>query len=95
MTNNDLGREAFEEAVVNMTVVSSPYHREYIFYLHLLSKCKIRYNSTLEACAGVSFQNDHYVLHLNPNEVIAEVLDPITNTKTLIQGFTKSMPLAQ
>jgi len=87
-------RKAFEEAVSNMTLTASPYFKEYVFYMHLISNCRIVFNPTLQAAAGVCFKHDHYQLHLNPTELIAEGKDPKGN-KIEVQGFCEKMPLQQ
>lgn len=79
-------RTTLDKAIANMTVQSSAYSKEYMFYLHLLSQCKIVFDPTLRAAAGVSFQNDHYVLYLNPSEIVAEGEDDKGN-KITVEGF--------
>ena len=85
-------KKAFNEAIANMTIAASPYFRDYVFYMHLISNCRIIYNHTLQAAAGVCFKHDHYELHLNPEEVIAEGIDDKGN-KRVITGFCEDMPL--
>ena len=94
MDKDSLGIEAYEEAIVNMTVYNSPFYKDYVFYMHLLSGCRVHYDKDMKAPAGVSFHNDHYVLHLNPLEVIQEGVNTDTGEKVVITGFTKNMPLA-
>lgn len=87
-----IDRKAFDEAIVAMTVSSSQYYRDYVFYMHLLSKCRVFFNEKLPAAAGVSFNKDHYVLHLNPKEVINEEEE---NENNQVLGFCLKMPLEQ
>lgn len=97
MTSNNItaaDRAAFDEAIVNMTIGSSPYSKNYIFYLHMISQCKVVFDKALPAAAGVAFCNDHYKLCINPSEVVAEGVDEKGN-KVIIQGICKAMPLIQ
>lgn len=59
-------RKGFEEAVANMSMASSSFYKEYVFYLHVLAQCKVTLDKTMSAPAGVNFTNDHYNLYLNP-----------------------------
>jgi predicted metal-dependent peptidase len=43
------------------------YRDDYLYYAHLVGKCSIKIDTTLPACAGVSFQHDHYNLYINPD----------------------------
>lgn len=86
-------RAGFEEAVVNMTVASSDYFKDYVYYMHLLSKCRVVMDKNLPAAAGVSFHKDHYRLHLNPTEVIFSGTDK-EGKKVEVLGFNIEMPLA-
>lgn len=58
-------RKSFDEAVANMSMSSSKYFQEYVFYLHLLSQCRLSFKDDMKAPAGVSFKNTHYILHIN------------------------------
>jgi predicted metal-dependent peptidase len=80
-------REAFDEAIVNMTVRSSRFYQDYVFYMHLLSKCRVVFNTQLPAAAGVAFMKDHYVLYLNPLETIQ------LDKNNSVLGFSMKMPL--
>lgn len=86
------GRAAFNEAITHMTSAHSEYFREYVFYMHLISQCKVVFDETLPACAGVGFHRHQYVLHLNPAKVVAEGTDEKGNP-VVIGGFNKDMPL--
>lgn len=81
-------RKAFDEAIANMSMATSPYFRDYVFYMHLLAQCKVVFTQSLKAAAGVGFKNDTYVLLINNSEVIAT-----TPEGEEILGFTDRMPL--
>lgn len=86
--------EPFNHAVVNMSAASSPYSKEYMFYLHVLSQCKIVFDDNLRAPAGVAFRNDHYVLYINTKDVIYEGYNK-KGEKVTVNGISNSMPLVQ
>lgn len=88
MTQEVNQRKAFDEAIAAMSLAASPYFKEYYFYLHLISQCKVEFNPTLSAPAGVSLHKNKYTLHLNPTEVLGTVLDG-----TPWRGFCEAMPL--
>jgi predicted metal-dependent peptidase len=83
-------RKAFDEAIANMSMVTSPYFKDYVFYMHLLAQCKVVFSESLQAAAGVGFKNDTYILCLNPAEVIATTPEGVE-----IQGFCSKMPIEQ
>jgi predicted metal-dependent peptidase len=87
-------REALDEAITNMAVKTTPFHKEYVYYLHLISQCKVVFSKSLPAAAGVSFNKDHYVLYLNPLEVIGISKDKKGNPEPIL-GFSTKMPLEQ
>lgn len=86
-------RQAFEEAVVNMTVSNSPFHADYVFYMHLLSGCRVIFTEELPAAAGVSFHNDHYRLYLNPSDYIFRGKD-VKGKELEVIGYNLIMPIA-
>ena len=83
-------RKAFDEAIANMSMVTSPYFKDYVFYMHLLAQCKVVFTESLQAAAGVGFKNDTYILCLNPAEVIGTTPEGVE-----IQGFCSKMPIEQ
>jgi predicted metal-dependent peptidase len=85
---NQNPRKAFEEAVANMAMTTSTFHKDYVFYLHLLAQCRVEFSESLPAAAGVGFDKDRYVLYLNPTPVLG-----MTQTKEPVQGFCLDMPL--
>lgn len=90
--SRNIQRAAFDEAIANMSMQTSPYFKDYVFYMHLLAQCKIVFTQSLQAAAGVSFKDDHYVLYLNNSEVIAEgTTEEGKHVKVL--GFTEEMPI--
>lgn len=87
-----IDRSAFDEAIANMSMASSPYYKEYVFYLHLLAQCRVTFNTLLKAPAGVNFVNDHYNLHINPSPVIGYSQNENGEMEPII-GFCSDMPL--
>jgi predicted metal-dependent peptidase len=71
MTDEKFG---FEEALANMATASSSYHKEYVFYAHLISQCRVTYDPKLGVTeedpegtpCDVNFMHDHYNLFINP-----------------------------
>ena len=86
--NHSIQRAAFDEAIANMSMQTSPYFKDYVFYLHLLAQCKVVFTESLKAAAGVGFKNDSYVLYINTAEVIGT-----SDSGEDILGFTDRMPL--
>lgn len=84
--------QGFKEAVANIASSASPFNNEYIFYMHLLAKCKVVLREDLPAAAGVAFNITHYILYLNPTEVIAEHKNEQGVTEQVL-GFSAAMPL--
>jgi predicted metal-dependent peptidase len=87
-------RAAFDEAIANMSMQTSPYYKEYVFYMHLLAQCRVVFSDKLQAAAGVTFKNDHYQLHLNPTEIISEIEDE-NGKPVVVQGFSSAMPVQE
>lgn len=63
----------FEEAIANMTLTGTPYSKEYIFYSHMISQCRVHWDYELggeddPAALSISFEHDHYNLFINPNQ---------------------------
>lgn len=82
-------RKPFDEAVVNMSITTSPYYKDYVFYMHLIAQCKVVFTKDLPAAAGVSFKNDHHILYINPSEILG-----IDKHGRPTHGFCDKMPLA-
>lgn len=87
-------RSALDEAIANMSMRTSPYFTEYVFYMHLLAQCKVKFTDSLQAAAAVGFNNDHYVLYINSKPIIAEGLDK-EGKPIQVQGFCSDMPIAE
>lgn len=83
-------RKAFDEAIANMSMRTSPFFTDYVFYMHLLAQCKVVFTSQVGAVAGVGFKNDHYTLYINPNEVIGT-----SPEGEEVLGFHERMPIEQ
>lgn len=71
--SNQPNRDAFDEAIANMIASTSSHHREYVFYAHMLSQCRIVFDEKLGSeenpkAIAVNFQHDHYNLYINPDE---------------------------
>ncbi len=61
-----IDREGFNEAIANMSIASSNYFKDYVFYMHLIAQCRLRFDPSLPAPAAVSFEHNYYNLHINP-----------------------------
>jgi predicted metal-dependent peptidase len=61
-------REKWDETLANM--FSNPKYVNYLFYAHIISQCKIIFDTSIQAPAGVNFMYDHYNLYINPLEQI-------------------------
>ena len=57
-------REPFDEAM--RVVFTNKLYNNYLFYVHLIIKCKLIFDSNLPAIAAVSFQENKYNLYINP-----------------------------
>jgi predicted metal-dependent peptidase len=84
---------AFGEAVANMAMSTSPFYNDYVFYMHLLSQCRVVFDEKLPAPAGVSFSTAYYTLWINPLKSILLGVDK-EGKEVYTQGFTEEMPLA-
>lgn len=49
-----------------MLTDASQYSRQYMFYGHMIARCKKSIDPILQAPAAVSFEHTQYVLHINP-----------------------------
>jgi predicted metal-dependent peptidase len=59
-------RKGFEEAVANISIASSQYFNEYVFYMHLIAQCRLILDPSMEAPAAVNFDKNTYNLYINP-----------------------------
>lgn len=69
-----IDRSGFDEAVANL--FSNPkYAPSYLFYGHMVGQCRVVFDTTMKAPAGVNFMHDHFNLYINPNDTWVEA-DP-------------------
>lgn len=54
---------------------NSKYENDYLFYACLLSNCTVVFNESMEAPAGVSYNNCSYKLYINPIKFNAYILE--------------------
>ena len=83
-----INRSAFDEAIAN-AFSNTKYASNYLFYAHLLGQCRVVFDPTLPAPAGVNFMHDHFNLFIN-NDGIA----PSEENPNGVPGFA-SFPLDQ
>ena len=62
MKLNDLTE--WTEAINSMAALKSPYSRDYVFYLHMISQCRSQLSTEIDTLA-VCFKRDHYELLVN------------------------------
>lgn len=92
-------RFGFDEALSNM-LSNSTYSQDYLFYVHVIGQCKVIFDTTLQAPAGVNFMHDHYNLYINPFDIDLKQddgsypQDDKGNEIKSIPGFN-SLPLEQ
>jgi predicted metal-dependent peptidase len=61
-------RKGLDECLANM--FSNPKYVDYLFYAHVVGQCKIIFDTSMQAPAGVNFMYDHYNLYINPLDEI-------------------------
>jgi len=61
-----LSREGLDHTLANM-FSNTNYQQDYVFYGHMIGQCSIIIED-MSAAAAVSFQLDHYNLHINPTK---------------------------
>lgn len=60
-------RSKFDETIAVMsTNVNDEYYKMYNFYVHLIARCRIQFETDLQAPAGVYFSINKFVLVINP-----------------------------
>ena len=59
---------SWNETISAITREGTPYVADYIFYMYMVSQCRIKFDSELPAPAAVNFEYDHYNLFINPEE---------------------------
>lgn len=68
-------RAGFEEAVANMSIGSTIFYKDYVFYVHLIAQCRVIFDNTMEYVAGVNFIDNSYNLYICPDKFNAEPLE--------------------
>lgn len=107
-TSQPIDRSGFDEAIANL-FSNLKYAPNYLFYGHMVGQCRVVFDTTMQAPAGVNFMHDHFNLYINPNDQWVEI-DPAKltgkhkpktrttadgKTEALIPGFNSSIPLEQ
>lgn len=59
---------SWNQTVSAMATVGNEYSSDYVFYLHMISQCRLKFDNELPAAAGINFEYDHYNLFINLNE---------------------------
>ena len=59
-------RSSYDIAIHTIFTSVDPDIKKYLFYVHILTQCKVIFDETLPAIAGVSFTNFKYNLYINP-----------------------------
>lgn len=82
----------WEQTIANM--FSNPaYANSYLFYAHMLAQCRVVFDDTIQAPAGVNFMHDHYNLFINPtgfdltDEQFAAAQSQDPNASKHVPGF--------
>lgn len=62
--------QSWNETVAAMAINNgnNDYHRQYVFYLYVVSQCRVIFDSKLPAPAAINFTYDHYNLFINPTD---------------------------
>jgi predicted metal-dependent peptidase len=68
-------RAGFEEAIANMSISSSPFFNDYVFYMHLVAQCRLVFDDTMQYAAAVNFVNNSYNLFICPSMFNKEPLE--------------------
>lgn len=83
-------RSGFDEAVANL--FSNPkYAPNYLFYGHMVGQCRVVFDTTMKAPAGVNFMHDHFNLYINPEDTWVEA-DPATLASAKHKPQTRKTP---
>lgn len=64
--NTHSTRSSYDIAIQTIFTSVDPDIKKYLFYVHILTQCKVIFDETLPAIAGVSFANFKYNLYINP-----------------------------
>ena len=58
--------QSWNSTIVAMATIGSEFAADYVFYLHMVSQCRIKFDPDMKAPAAVNFEYDHYNLFINP-----------------------------
>ncbi len=58
----------WNQTVSAMATVGNEYSSDYVFYLHMISQCRLKFDNELQAPAAINFEYDHYNLFINLDE---------------------------
>lgn len=56
---------SWNQTVSAMAILGNEYSSDYVFYLHMISQCRLKFDNELPAPAGINFEYDHYNLFIN------------------------------
>ena len=59
-------REPYDVAIQTIFTSQDSNIKQYLFYVHVLTQCRVTFDSTLKFVAAVSFSGFKYNLHINP-----------------------------
>tara|TARA_R110000782_G_scaffold115396_1_gene205453 strand:- start:86 stop:1348 length:1263 start_codon:yes stop_codon:yes gene_type:complete len=68
-------RAGFEEAIANMSIGSTQFYQDYVFYVHLIAQCRLIFDNTMQHLAAVNFVDNTYNLYICPAMFNAEPLE--------------------
>lgn len=83
-------RSGFDEAVANL-FSNIKYAPNYLFYGHMVAQCRVVFDTTMKAPAGVNFMHDHFNLYINPNDTWVEA-DPAKLASAKHKPQTRQTP---
>ena len=83
-------RSGFDEAVANL-FSNIKYAPNYLFYGHMVGQCRVVFDTTMKAPAGVNFMHDHFNLYINPNDTWVEA-DPAKLASAKHKPQTRQTP---
>jgi predicted metal-dependent peptidase len=60
--------QSWNETIAAMAIATggNDYHKQYVFYLYIVSQCRVIFDPELPAPAAINFSYDHYNLFINP-----------------------------
>jgi predicted metal-dependent peptidase len=66
---------SWNETISAITREGTPYTADYIFYMYMVSQCRIKFDPELPAPAAVNFEYDHFNLFINLDQWSTLLLD--------------------